>query len=123
MIGLAPGLYRYVPGDQLVPLRRGDLGAAMVRACLGQKKAGSAAVALLMVARLEREAVRRGARSYRDVLIEAGAIGQRIYLAAEAADLRARNLAAFVDDELNRLLGLDAESPAVIHLTLLGRGE
>ena len=121
--GLAPGLYRYVPGHRLVPLRKGDLSAAMVRACLGQKKAGRAAVGFLMVGKLAREAARRGARSYRDLLIEAGAIGQRIYLAAEAAELKARNLAAFLDDELNQLLDLDVGSEAVIHLTMLGQGE
>ena len=62
-----------------------------------------------------------GGRRYRDLLIDAGAIGQRIYLSAEAVGLAARNLAAFLDDDLDRLLGLETER--VIHLTLLGRGE
>ena len=50
----------------------------------------------------------------------AGAIGQRIYLAAEPTGLAARNLAAFRDDELNALLGLDGRREAVLHLTMLG---
>ena len=54
------------------------------------------------------------------LLIESGAVGQRIYLAANAAGLAARNLAAFRDDDLNALLGLDGRNRAVLHLTLSG---
>ena len=68
------------------------------------------------------EAVARsGPRAYRDLLVECGAIGERIYLAAESVQLGARNLAAFHDDELGELLGFGAEGRAVLHLTLLGR--
>ena len=62
-------------------------------------------------------------RRYRDLLIESGAIGQRIYLAAESTGLAARNLAAFVDDRLNALLGIDGIQRAAVHLTMLGPGD
>jgi len=120
---LAPGLYRYcadVHGLEL--LQRGALGQRMVRVCLGQEMAGAAAVGLLMVAQLGPAGAGGRDRRYRDLLIEAGAIGQRLYLAAEAMGLAARNLAAFVDDDLNRLLGLDGLSRAAVHLTMLGPG-
>ena len=121
---LAPGLYRYeAKAHRLAPLREGDLARALVSACLGQEKAGAAAVAFLMVAKLTREAARAGDRSYRDLLIESGAIGQRIYLSAESAGLAARNLAAFMDDELNELMGLDGQNEAVVHLTVVGHGD
>ena len=71
--------------------------------------------------RYRREAGARGDRAYRDLLVEAGAIGQRVYLAAEALGLAARNLAAFWDDELNALLAISPPGRAVLHLTLLGR--
>ena len=73
-----------------------------------------------MVGDLRRAAQEGGDRSYRDLLIQSGAIGERIYLAAEAAGLAARNLAAFRDDDLNALLDLDGEKRAVLHLTLVG---
>jgi hypothetical protein len=76
-----------------------------------------------MVAWLGENRARASTRGYRNLLVEAGAIGQRIYLAAESAGLSARNLAAFIDDDLNRLLGLDGEREAAIHLTLLGPGD
>jgi SagB-type dehydrogenase family enzyme len=121
---LEAGLYRYESaGHRLVLLRRGDLSEEMISASLGQEKAGEAAVGFLMVGRIEAALARGGERSYRDLLVEAGAIGQRIYLAAEAVGLAARNLAAFRDDELNDLLGLDGRSEAVIHLTMFGPGD
>ena len=122
VVGLEPGLYRYEAGaHRLAALRSGDLSERMVGACLRQEMAGSAAAGLIMVARIAREAGRAGERSYRDLLLEAGAVGQRVYLAAEILGLSARNLAAFLDDQLNALLGLDGAQQAVIHLTMLGR--
>lgn len=116
------GLYRYdARAHGLVPARKGDLRGPLTRACLRQEHAGRAAVGFLMVGRLQEAASRAGERSYRDLLLEAGAIGQRIYLAAGALGLGARNLSAFTDDELNTLLGWDGRREAALHLTLLGR--
>jgi SagB-type dehydrogenase family enzyme len=117
------GLYRYEPANhRLEPRRRGDLAARLVRACLGQEKSGQAAAALVGVARLSEASARGGARAYRDLLLDAGATAQRVYLGAEALGFAARNLAAFYDDELDVLLGLDGEREVAIHLTALGPG-
>jgi SagB-type dehydrogenase family enzyme len=122
--GLTPGLYRYWPADhRLQVVRKEPLADDLVRVCLRQKKAGSAAAAFLMVADLGPGRAHASSRRYRDLLLESGAIGQRIYLAAEACGHSARNLAAFVDDSLNRLLGLDEEREAVVHLTMVGPGD
>jgi nitroreductase len=43
------------------------------------------------------------------VHFEAGAIGQRIYLAAKAIGLGATGIGAFFDEEVNRYLGLSPE--------------
>lgn len=120
VLGLAPGLYRIDATEGLAAARPGDLREELVATCLAQDKAGSCAAALFGVGRLREAAREGGDRSYRDLLIESGAIGQRIYLAAEAVGLAARNLAAFRDDDLNRLLALDGDERAVLHLTLIG---
>jgi SagB-type dehydrogenase family enzyme len=120
---LAPGLYRYDRSQHaLVTLRSAPMIDDFTRVCLGQDKAGSAAVGVLMVAQLGADRARAGTREYRDMLIESGAIGQRIYLAAESSGLSARNLAAFLDDDLNDFLGFDGRSEAAVHLTMLGPG-
>ncbi len=122
--GLERGLYRYDRDrHRLVVAQSRSLVGDFTRVCLGQEKAGSAAVGVLMVARLGEGRALATTRRYRDMLVESGAIGQRIYLAAESAGLSARNLAAFIDDDLNDLLGFDGEREAAIHLTMLGPGD
>ena len=119
---LTPGLYRYESeAHGLTAVRSGNLSGPMTRACLGQEMAGTAAAGLAMVGRIRAQAERLGERSYRNLLLESGAIAQRVYLSAEAQSLAARNLAAFLDDELNALLRLDGAERAVMHLTMLGR--
>jgi SagB-type dehydrogenase family enzyme len=121
---LAAGLYRFDASKQsLARLRAGDLAGDLVRVCLGQPMAGEAAAGFLMAAWLGPDGAYARTRRYRDLLLEAGAIGQRLYLAAEAVGLAARNLAAFVDDDLNGLMGLDGRHEAVVHLTLAGPGD
>ena len=119
---LEPGVYRYERDSQRLALvRSGDLRVALRRACGGQEKAASAAVGFAMLADLQ-AAAPHGDRAYRDLLLESGAIAQRLYLAAEARGLAARNLAAFFDDSLNGLLGVDGKRAAVVHLTMVGPG-
>jgi SagB-type dehydrogenase family enzyme len=121
---IRPGFYQYRPLERAVAqVRRRDLRASMVRACLRQEKAGKAAVAFFMVGRISDAVAAWGKRGYRQLLVESGEIGQRIYLAAEAMGLAARNLSAFYDDELNELLGFDGQREAVLHLTVFGNGE
>jgi SagB-type dehydrogenase family enzyme len=120
--GAPSGLYRYHPDSHgLEVLRTGDLRGPLRNACLGQPKAANCAVAFLLVGGIAEARKRAGDRSYRDLLLGAGAMAQRIYLAAEAIDLGARNLAAFLDDSLNELAGLDGTERAIVHLTVLGR--
>jgi SagB-type dehydrogenase family enzyme len=120
--GLEPGLYGYHPAAHaLEPLRRGSLARRMIRACLFQEMAGTAAAGFVGVGDVAAAAARSGERSYRDLLLEAGATAERVYLAAEALGLAARNLAAFFDDSFNELVGLDGRERATLHLTTLGR--
>jgi SagB-type dehydrogenase family enzyme len=122
--GLAAGLYRAHPAERvLVLLRPGDRSEALAGVCLGQEKARQAAAAFVMVAGLEPGAAGAGQRAWRDRCLEAGSIGQRIYLAAEAVGLAARNLAAFLDDRLDELVGVDGRRRASLHLTVVGRGD
>ena len=122
--GITPGFYQYQPRKrQIAQIRRRDLRDDMIRACLRQEKAGKAAAAFFMVGRIADAGAAWGSRSYRQLLVESGEIAERIYLAAEAMGLAARNLSAFYDDELNELLGFEGQREAVLHLTVLGSGE
>ncbi|RIL06889.1 MAG: hypothetical protein DCC71_04930, partial [Proteobacteria bacterium] len=119
--GVASGHYAWDAAASRWRLVRGaDLRDDLVRTCLGQSLAGEAAVALVVLGDVDAVQARWGARGARDAYVEAGRIAHRIYLAAGALGLGARNLAAFVDDSLSRLLGLRGDPRVALHLTLVG---
>ncbi len=121
--GLESGIYRLERrARRLALVRPGDPSRAMTQSAMGQERAGRAAAGVLMVARFAPGSPDPGPRRYRDLLLDSGGVGQRVYLAAEAVGLAARNLAAFFDDDFNELLGLDARREAVIHFTAVGPG-
>ena len=87
---------------------------------LGQDLAGNACVAFSMIGDLDRAARAHGDRGYRYVHFEAGAIGHRLYLAAEALGLGATGIGAFYDDEVHRYLNLAPEQGQVVYHFAIG---
>ncbi len=113
--GLEPGIYHYaVPAHELELMQAGDQRAAVVRAGLGQGHLGQANVCIVLSAIFQRVRWKYHERAYRYALIEAGLIGQNLYLAAASLGLGACAVGAFLDDDLNRLLGLDGEEEAAL---------
>jgi len=64
-----------------------------------------------MIADLREAAGVFGNRGYRYVYFEAGAIGQRLYVGAEALGWNATGIGAFYDDDVHRYLGFLEEGP------------
>ena len=62
-----------------------------------------------------------GQRSFRYVGLDAGHIAQNLALACASQGLAACHIAAFYDDEVNALLGLDGVDESVIYMTSVGR--
>lgn len=105
--GLEPGVYRYRPeGGELELIKSGDQRVVAAGLSLRQDLAGNACVAFSMVADLDRAALLYGDRGYRYAHLEAGAIGQRLYVGAEAHGLGATGIGAFFDDDVHRYLEL-----------------
>ena len=73
------------------------------------------AFAVAMLAELEPAIAQYGASFYRRLHWEAGAIGQVLYLEAEAAGVRATGIGCFFDDVLHELLGLDGRTLAMLY--------
>jgi len=103
--GLAPGLYRYAGELELV--QAGDQRVAAAGLSLGQDLAGNACMAISMIADLDGAAAMYGDRGYRFAHFEAGALGQRLYVGAEALGLGATGIGAFFDDRVHSYLGLE----------------
>src|SRR5258708_23729088 len=59
---------------------------------------------------LERARRLQGGRGYRYVQFEAGASGQRLYLAAEALGFQSTGIGAFFDDAVHDYLGIERTS-------------
>jgi SagB-type dehydrogenase family enzyme len=121
--GLAPGAYRYRPPDHaLLPRRSGDLRAAARAAALDQDVIGdAAAVLVLSIDRATLAADASGAaRGYRHAFLEAGLVGERLYLEAVARGLGACAVGAFHDDEAAALVAADPAREWVVHFAALG---
>jgi len=117
--GLAPGVYRYVPGHALVRVRAGRFADAANAAALSQDVIGDAAVVLVLSAD-RAAALAPGARGYRQTFLEAGMMGERWLLGAVARGLGACPVGAFYDDEAAALVGVDPRREWVLHFAALG---
>jgi SagB-type dehydrogenase family enzyme len=119
--GLQPGVYRLWPERaELEQIKSGDQRLAAAGLSLGQDLAGNACVAFSMIGDLERAVHAHGDRGYRYVHFEAGAIGHRLYLAAEALGLGATGIGAFYDEEVHRYLNLAPKQGQVVYHFAIG---
>lgn len=119
--GLEPGIYHYAPADHdLALVRSGSFGGDLMLAGLGQAFVGQAPVIVILTSIFQRLRWRYRERAYRYALLEAGHIGQNLYLAAEAADLGTCAVAAFFDDNLNGILEVDGTEEAALVMLPVG---
>jgi SagB-type dehydrogenase family enzyme len=121
---LSPGLYHFQPVSfSLERLSDGFAGKRVAEAALGQNFMAGAGVVFIWSAILRRNFSKYGHRGLRYVMMDAGHICQNLLLAAEGLKLGACPVAAFYDDQLNRLLGLDGQEESVIYLAAVGAKE
>jgi SagB-type dehydrogenase family enzyme len=108
-----PGVYRWDASNRtLEQLHRANVERVAAYLSLEQALAGNACFAVSMIANLAEVAERFGNRGYRYVHFEAGAIGQRLYVGAEALGWSATGIGAFYDDDVHRYLGFLEEETA-----------
>jgi SagB-type dehydrogenase family enzyme len=102
-------------------LQEGDARALAAELSCGQDVAGAGAFSLAMIAEFDRPLRRHGPWFYRRLFWETGAIGQVLYLEAEAVGVRATGLGCFFDDPVHQVLGLeDASFQSLYHFTVGG---
>jgi SagB-type dehydrogenase family enzyme len=83
--------------------------AAQIASC-GQEIAADGAFAVGMLADFAGPLAERGPWLYRRLFWEAGAIGQLLYLEAEAHGVRGTGIGCFFDDVMHEILGLEGEA-------------
>jgi nitroreductase len=107
----------------LYRLMAGDARVLAGQVSCGQEIAADGCFSLGMLSDFERSLEQFGAWFYPRLFWECGAIGQILYLAAEAAGLRGTGIGCFFDDPVHRVLGLDLHSMAyqsLYHFTIGG---
>jgi SagB-type dehydrogenase family enzyme len=118
------GLYHFQPAEFSLDKLSGEFsGNKVAEAALGQSFLAQAGVVFIWSAILRRNFSKYGQRGMRYILMDAGHISQNLLLAAEALGLGACPVAAFYDDELNALLGLDGTEESVIYMAAVGTKE
>jgi SagB-type dehydrogenase family enzyme len=121
--GLQPGLYRFVAIEhQLVAIDLSEgIAEKITHAARQQPFVGTSAVTFIWVAVAYRSIWRYQERAYRDFFLDAGHVCQNLYLAVEPIDAGCCAIAAYDDDEMNGLLGLDGKEQFTIYMATVGK--
>ena len=120
--GVEPGVYHYaVQEHALELLKAGDQGGEIVRHGLMQEFLGEANLVLVFTAIFQRLRWKYQERSYRYALLEAGHLGQNVYLAATSMDMGACAVGAFFDDGVNGMLDVDGRAETAIYMLAVGK--
>ena len=118
--GLAPGLYHFCPGDfALRRLRDGDVRGALAAAAADDSLASRAAT-IALSAIYWRNTWKYQARGYRHLFWDSGTMLANLLAVGDALGAEPRLVTGFVDDEVNHLLGLDADREAALELVPIG---
>jgi len=119
---LSPGVYHFNVGkNALEQLTEGDFKVGISASALDQSMAREAAVVFVWTAVVERTKWKYRERGYRYLYLDAGHIGQNLYLAATSLGLGCCTIGAFYDDEVNRLIGVDGQGETAVYLGAVGR--
>ena len=115
------GLYHYdVRETQLTLLREGHFGPELSQAGLGQGMLAEASCVFVWTAIVERSKWKYRERAYRYIYMDAGHIGQALYLAATALDLGCCTVGAFFDEEVDHVIGVDGKNEISVYLGAVG---
>ncbi len=121
--GLAPGVYRYLPLSHRLVFEFRDemLPEKMIIASLNQPYPGRSAVTFIWTAIPYRMEWRYGLAAHKVIALDAGHVCQNLYLACEAVGAGTCAVAAYDQEELDELLGLDGEEEFAIYLAPVGK--
>ncbi len=131
--GLAPGVYKYQPGDHsLTKVRDGDRRDELYSAGIGQQPVKAAPVDLVIAGVYERATGKYSSedrdkptgsvypRGVKYAHFEAGHAAQNIYLQAESSGLGTVAIGAFSDDAVKQALGM-AEDERPLYIMPVGK--
>ena len=121
--GLDPGIYRYLPQEHQLLFEGPEEGLAekLVRAVFRQPYPGKAAATFVWTAVPYRMEWRYGLAAHKVIALDAGHVGQNLYLACEAVGCGTCAIAAYDQEAMDRLLRVDGVDEFVIYLATVGK--
>lgn len=120
---LDSGIYRYLPLSNQLVFEFSDemLSKKITIASYGQTYPGKSAVTFIWVAIPYRMEWRYGLSAHKVIALDAGHVCQNLYLACETINAGACAIAAYDQEELDKLLGLDGEEEFSIYIASVGK--
>ncbi len=107
---LDSGVYRFLPERETIKkVLEGEKRDELSQAALGQRSIKEAPASIVITAVYERTTTRYGERGVRYVHMEAGHVGQNIYLQCESLGLGTVAIGAFDDKDVQKVLHLPSE--------------
>jgi SagB-type dehydrogenase family enzyme len=121
--GLEAGVYRYLPVEHrlLVLERSGGLRERLTDAALHQHFIGQSAATFIWTAVPYRMEWRYGLASHKVIALDAGHVCQNLYLACSAVGCGTCAVAAYHQEMMDRLLGVDGEDEFTLYLAPVGK--
>jgi SagB-type dehydrogenase family enzyme len=121
--GLEQGIYRYLPLEHqlLVVSREKDLSTKITVAALHQSFVGKAAVTFLWTTIPYRMEWRYDRAAHKVIALDAGHVCQNLYLSCNAIQAGTCAIAAYHQDLMDELLGVDGEDEFTIYLAPVGK--
>ncbi len=118
---IEPGLYHYQSVDHALELlTRGGHDTILAAIGIGQPYIATAAAVFAITGYYARANWKYGARAFRYMCMDVGFAGENLYLVAEALGLGVCAVAGFIDDALERLLGVDPHDEIPMLLLTVG---
>lgn len=120
---LPTGLYRYLPFDEKLAQLNLDerIGRKAAVACFGQNFIAASAVTFFWTAIPARMEWRYDLTAHKVIAIDAGHVGQNLYLACQSIDAGCCAVAAYNQSACDELLGVDGDEEFTVYLAAVGK--
>jgi len=106
---LVPGVYHFRPENHSIKcIKQGDVRTGVAKHSVHQMWMATAPVMLVITGEYARCTVKYGRRGIRYTHIEAGHVGQNVFLQAEAIGLKAGIVGAFNNKQIIKIMGIPA---------------
>lgn len=119
--GVEPGVYHYnVQEESLECVRQGQFSAEFGRICFTEAMFSKLPMLVIISGILKRSSLKYSERAYRFMVLEAGHVGQNLCLSATALGLGSLMLGGYLDEEIDKILGVDGVQETALYMAAVG---